>query len=144
MARTWVFLVYTLPREPSAPRVALWRKLKHLGALLLHDALWALPGTPPLLEHVRWLVTDIEEAGGEAHVWLAEQGLPGQDDALAQRFLAQSEAEYQTILTALDASNADQKALARRYQHARACDYFHAPSADTVRARLEGGRPCDG
>ncbi|MGH2524049.1 MAG: Chromate resistance protein ChrB, partial [Anaerolineales bacterium] len=28
----------------------MWRKLKRLGALLLHDAVWLLPPTPYTLE----------------------------------------------------------------------------------------------
>jgi len=45
-SRTWVVLVYKIPREPAAGRVSVWRKLKRLGALLLHDAVWLLPETP--------------------------------------------------------------------------------------------------
>jgi hypothetical protein len=135
---SWMLLMYTLPREPSAPRVATWRKLKKLNALLLHDAVWVLPARPPLIEHFRWLAAEVGEAGGEAHVWIAEQGLPGQDDALVALFQAQAEAGYQAINAALDTREVEPAALARRYQAAAACDYFHAPSAETVRARLEG------
>jgi hypothetical protein len=51
--------------------------------------------------------------------------------------------EYQAILAALDAtgekvdSHAERAALARRYQQARARDYFHDPAGDLARARLE-------
>ena len=31
-ATVWVLLAYRLPREPSTPRSALWRKLHLLGA----------------------------------------------------------------------------------------------------------------
>ncbi len=44
--RAWVLLVYKIPREPTASRAQVWRKLKRLGALLLHDAVWVLPATP--------------------------------------------------------------------------------------------------
>jgi hypothetical protein len=135
---SWVLLLYTLPREPSAPRVAAWRKLKKLNALLLHDAVWVLPARPPLIEHFRWLAAEIGEAGGDAHVWIAEQGLPGQDDALVALFQAQAEAGYQAVNAALEAREVEPATLARRYQAIAACDYFHAPSAETVRARLEG------
>jgi Protein ChrB, N-terminal len=135
---TWVLLLYTLPREPSAPRVAAWRKLKKLNALLLHDAVWVLPARPPLIEHFRWLAAEVGEAGGEAHVWIAGQGLPGQDDALVALFQAQAEAGYQAILAALDTREVEPPTLARRYQAVAACDYFHAPSAELARARLEG------
>jgi hypothetical protein len=146
---SWALLVFTLPREPSAPRVAVWRKLKKLGAALLHDAVWVLPAQPALLEHFRWLATEIRESAGEALVWVAEQGLPGQDDALIEQFRMQAEGEYQAILSGLDESNgrakdgthAERAALARRYQQVRARDYFHAPSAEGVRARLEALHP---
>jgi hypothetical protein len=139
---SWALLVFTLPREPSAPRVAVWRKLKKLGAALLHDAVWVLPAQPALLEHFRWLAAEIRESAGEALVWVAQQGLPGQDDALVAQFLAQVEGDYQAILTVLDAAKSEaprveRAALARRYQQIRARDYFHAPSGDLVRARLE-------
>jgi DNA-binding transcriptional regulator PaaX len=146
---SWALLVFTLPREPSAPRVAVWRKLKKLGAALLHDAVWVLPAQPALLEHFRWLAAEISESSGEALMWVAEQGLPGQDDALIEQFRAQAEVEYQAILAALDAekpaarddAHAERAVLARRYQQIHARDYFHAPAAEIVRARLEAPDP---
>src|SRR5215831_3429528 len=91
----WVLLVYTLPREPSAPRVALWRKLKKLGALLMHDAVWTLPATPTTREQVRWLAQEIREAGGEAQAWIAHEELPGQNAQLVALFVERAEHGYQ-------------------------------------------------
>jgi hypothetical protein len=42
----WVLLSYRLPREPSTPRIALWRKLRNLGVAKLGDGLVALPQDP--------------------------------------------------------------------------------------------------
>jgi Protein ChrB, N-terminal len=117
--------------------LAVWRKLKKLSAVLLHDAVWVLPAQPALLEHFRWLAAEIRESAGEALLWVAEQGLPGQDDTLVARFHARAEADYQAILSALDTAQVDLAALARRYQTVAACDYFDAPSAENVRSRLE-------
>lgn len=39
----WVLLVYRLPREPSTPRISLWRKLRRLGVAQLGDGVVALP-----------------------------------------------------------------------------------------------------
>ena len=39
----WLILIYHLPREPSRHWVAVWRKLKGLGALYLQDGTVALP-----------------------------------------------------------------------------------------------------
>jgi hypothetical protein len=135
-SQSWVLLVYTLPREPSAPRVAIWRKLKKLGAILAHDAVWTLPNTAATREQVRWLAQEVREAGGEAQVWMAYGDLPGQDDALIARFLDQAERGYQELLHALEASARSRTELARVYRAVRTLDYFHAPSGDLARARL--------
>jgi hypothetical protein len=139
----WVLLTYTLPREPSAPRVALWRKLKKLGAVLAHDAVWTLPATPATREQVRWLAQEVREADGEAQVWMARGELPEQDAQLVSLFIERAEHGYQEILRALDdLDDLDDPArsrveLARLFRQVRAIDYFHAPSSDLVRARLE-------
>src|SRR5438876_337136 len=39
----WVLLAYQLPREPSTPRVSIWRKLRRLGAAQVMHGLVALP-----------------------------------------------------------------------------------------------------
>jgi DNA-binding transcriptional regulator PaaX len=147
-AQQWLMLSYTLPREPSAPRVALWRKLKKLGAILLHDALWVLPATPALQEQVRWLATEITEAEGSAEVWHGHLDLLSQDAALVDQFVAQAEAGYQELLHLLNDPLASRTELARRYRQLYTIDYFHAPSSERVRARLEdqdeGEEPCSG
>ena len=136
-AQQWLLLSYTLPREPSAPRVALWRKLKKLGAILWHDALWVLPSTPALQEQVRWLATEIAEADGSAEVWHSHLDLAAQDSALIEQFIAQAEAGYQELLHQLDDPLTSAAELARRYRQIHAIDYFHAPSGARVRMRLE-------
>jgi ChrB-like protein len=138
VGQAWVLLVYTLPREPSAPRVALWRKLKKLGAVLAHDAVWTLPETPATREQARWLAQEIREAGGDAQVWTARSELPEQDARLVAAFVAQAERDYQIVLRALDDPTRSHAELARIYRQTRAVDYFHAPSGELVRARLEG------
>jgi hypothetical protein len=139
-AQQWLLLTYTLPREPSAPRVALWRKLKKLGAILMHDALWVLPATPSLQEQVRWLATEIAEADGSAAVWLGHLDLVSQDAALVDQFVAQAEAGYQELLHLLEEPTLSRAELVRRYRHILAIDYFHAPLGERVRARLEDRR----
>src|SRR6266511_3573959 len=42
----WVVLVIRLPAGPSRHRVAIWRELRHLGALTLGPGVWAVPATP--------------------------------------------------------------------------------------------------
>src|SRR6266487_1899148 len=113
---TWVVLVYKIPREPTAARVSVWRKLKRLGALLLHDAVWLLPDTSWTREQFQWLAVEIRELGGQALVWESRMVLPGQDEALIQQFAAEVDAAYQAILTGLQRADADLPGLARQYQ----------------------------
>jgi hypothetical protein len=139
----WVVLVYKIPREPAAGRMYVWRKLKRLGALLLHNAVWLLPETPWTREQFQWLAAEIRELGGEALVWESRMVLPGQDDTLVQQFLAEVERDYQAILTALQQVDADLAALARQYQQIQARDYLQSPLGQQVRAALLQARGGD-
>jgi hypothetical protein len=138
----WLLLVYKVPHEPSANRVSTWRKLKRLGALLLHDAVWVLPSSPRTREQLQWLASDIRDLGGEALVWQAAPSGNGQDEQLVRRFSEQAEAGYGEILAALAGPEPDLAALSRRYQQVRQQDFFRCPLGEQVRAALlaAGGR----
>jgi hypothetical protein len=133
----WVLLVYKVPPEPSARRVYVWRKLKRLGALLLHDAVWVLPATPFTCEQFQWLATEIEELEGSALVWEAALRLEGQDSALVVRFVAQAEAAYRDILAALERPNADRATLSKQYQQVQAQDFFQVALGAVVREAFD-------
>ena len=137
---SWVLLVYKIPREPTSSRALVWRKLKRLGALLLHDAVWVLPATPWTREQLQWLAVEIGELEGEAYLWESQLLLSGQAEALAQQFQARVDAAYQEILQELSRGEADLVALSRRYQQVRAQDYFHSELGVQVRERLMRAR----
>ena len=156
---SWLLLHYKVAREPSAPRVYIWRKLKRLGAVLLHDAIWVLPDNPRTQEQFQWLAAEIMELAGEALVWqshLLPNGRP-QEENLIQQFNRQVEAGYQEILdeleqlqvisqakttgetsgTMVDGTIPDLKGLSRRYQQLYQQDYFHSVLGQKVREVLE-------
>ena len=141
-APSWVLLVYKIPREPTASRAAVWRKLKRLGALLLHDAVWVLPATPWTREQFQWLAVEIGELEGEAYLWESHLLLNGQGqaDVLMHQFQARVDAAYQEILNELEQDDADLVALSRKYQQVRAQDYFHSEVGVQVRERLMSAR----
>lgn len=132
----WVLLVYKVPSEPSARRVYVWRKLKKLGAILLHDAVWILPSTERTREQFQWLASEIVEMGGEALLWEAHQLLNRQEEQLVQQFTRQAEDIYQEILDALHHPEADLAGLSRRYQQAKSQDYFGTALEAQVREAL--------
>ena len=137
---SWVLLVYRIPREPTSSRATIWRKLKRLGALLLHDAVWVLPATPWTREQFQWLAVEIGELEGEAYLWESRLLLNGQEDALVRQFQARVDAAYQEILDGLEQDDADLVALSRKYQQVRAQDYFHSEVGLQVRERLMSAR----
>jgi hypothetical protein len=137
--REWLLLLYRIPREPTTRRVAVWRKLKRLGALVLHDAAWVLPATEQTREQFRWLAAEITEAGGEALVWEARLAL-GQDEALIQQFAAQVDGPYREILQELRRRGADIATLSRRYQQVQRIEYFQTALGKQVRTVLAAAR----
>src|SRR6266498_1547486 len=93
----WVLLAYRLPREPSTPRITVWRKLERLGMARLGDGLVALPADARTREQVDWLAEEITEAGGGATVWLATPGSLAQERAVAETMRAARAAEYRAV-----------------------------------------------
>src|SRR5947208_821032 len=81
---TWVLLGYRLPREPSTPRITVWRKLKRLGVVQLSDGMVALPADARTREHLEWIAEEVTEAGGDASIWLSQPATHGQERELAR------------------------------------------------------------
>jgi hypothetical protein len=94
----WVLLAYRLPREPSTPRITVWRKLERLGVARLGDGLVALPADARTREQLDWLAEEVVEAGGVATVWLATPGSAAQERVIAQAMRAARAAEYQAVM----------------------------------------------
>src|SRR6266545_3383867 len=92
----WVLLAYRMPREPSAPRVTVWRKLRRLGAVQVVDGLVALPATAETVEAFGWLADEVVEAGGDAWTWRAT-GSKDQDKALRQQLKDAVTEEYAAL-----------------------------------------------
>jgi hypothetical protein len=110
----WVLLAYHLPREPSTPRIALWRKLRRLGAVQLQDGLVALPLDARTREQLEWLAEEVTEAGGQAAIWLAEPATAAQERALAQRMAAAAATDYQAVTQAAQAARSQPPGPRRR------------------------------
>jgi hypothetical protein len=144
-ARRWVLLAYRLPREPSTPRIAIWRQLRRLGALQLADGVVALPLDARTREQLEWIAQAIDEASGEATIWLAQPSTAAQDRALVDRMLATVAEEYRDLES--DASAAGTTAagggsrtvgrLRRELRRIRGRDYFRSPLFERARAAVE-------
>jgi hypothetical protein len=114
----WVMLSYRLTREPSTPRIALWRRLKRLGVAQVSDGLVALPADARTREQLDWIADEVQESGGQASVWLAVPTSADQERVLAQAMATARAAEY-TALTQAAAVAASGSASERRRALAR-------------------------
>ena len=109
----WVLLAYRLPREPSNPRVGVWRKLERLGVARLGDGLVALPADARTREQLEWLAEEVLKAGGTATVWLATPGSAAQERAIARAMRDARAAEYRTVTDQAQAAAAGAGAAER-------------------------------
>ena len=95
----WVLLSYRVPREPSTPRITIWRKLKRLGVAQISDGLVALPADARTREQLEWIAEEVVDAGGTASLWLAEPGAAATGRELAAA-MSEARAEEYAKLTA--------------------------------------------
>ena len=136
----WMLLSYKIPREPTAQRVYVWRKLKRLQAQLLDGSVWVLPATPRTREELQWLAAEIIELGGEAWLWEARSATQDQDEGLRGRFQCHVDADFSDILAELGRDDFDLGKLAQRYQQSRLRDYFRSELGVQARAALLAAR----
>lgn len=100
----WVLLSYRIPREPSTPRIAVWRRLKQLGIAQLGDGLVALPANARSREHLEWVAEQVLEADGEATVWIAKPTSRNDTDRLKQQLVEARDLEYRELLAEVGAA----------------------------------------
>ena len=139
-----MLLAYRLPREPSTPRSALWRKLRRLGAAQLLDGLAALPLDARNREQLEWLADEVVEAGGEATIWVGELGSAAQERELARRMAEAVAADYRLLIDEVDTAREQPLGqrrrtlgrLRRELRRIRARDYFPPPERELAQQAL--------
>jgi hypothetical protein len=140
----WVLLCYRLPREPSTPRITVWRKLKRLGVAQLSDGMVGLPADARTREQLEWIADEIIEAGGETSIWLAHPASAEQERTLARRIATARATEYAAVIAeAATAAAAGERERRRTADRLRAelrriarRDYFPPAERDAAQAAV--------
>jgi hypothetical protein len=140
----WVLLCYRMPREPSTPRIAVWRKLKRLGVGQLVDGLVALPADARTREQLEWIAQEIAESGGEASVWLARPGSLHDEAQITARMRQARAEEYRDIVAAAEAGSATERDRRRTVDRLNAelrrigrRDFFPTAERDLAHAAVQ-------
>jgi hypothetical protein len=140
----WAILIVTLPTQPNAVRVRIWRALKTLGCAALRDGAYLLPA-----EHVAQLdalAGEVRQHGGSASVLaLAPRDAAQQQEVLAQFDRSESYAQWRGSATGLQAELAALgetearrrlRGVADALQAVLRIDYYPGAAAEQAQAEL--------
>jgi len=157
----WLLLTYKVPPEPAAKRIALWRRLKAMGAVYLQNGVCLLPKTDDHIRRLKMLDNDVAEMGGEA-VILETVGLDrAQQEKVITRFNSDRDEQYREFLgrcadfeteiakeiaikkftyAELEVEDTDLKKLQGWLEKIKKLDFYGAPLAAEALERL---RACE-
>lgn len=152
---SWVVFSYSLPSKArSSPRVALWRRLRRLGAVQTRGRVYVLPDQEDCVEGFQWLANEVKEAGGEALIMRVQQFEGIADADLVELFRKTRDEDYRELRREMDRlakvlkhsqdAAADRRDLGdrlvrlrRRYAEVARIDYFNAPEGSRMLTRLD-------
>ncbi len=149
---SWLVFSYSLPTQTrSSSRVALWRRLKRLGALAHKSGVYILPDREECLESFQWLSQEVQQARGNATLMRVEKFEGLSDKELIEMFHHLSREGYAPVQASMSRF---EKGLGRKgvvaprqvreklekvrndFAEIFRIDFFHSPYAKQVRHRL--------
>jgi hypothetical protein len=90
----WLLLLAQLPSSPSSARVALWRRLRAIGAVGLLNGAWVLPHAAAHVEFFERLLETVHRQGGTAFVLTVSVASPDVNETIVRRFRGDRSREY--------------------------------------------------
>jgi hypothetical protein len=151
----WVVFSYSLPSAGrSSPRVAVWRRLRTLGAVSPKGGVHVLPARDECVEAFQWLAQEVEQAKGEALLMRVERFEGLSDTQLIALFQESRREDYAAVearaaslekaLTGSRKRHPTDDAQARellaklRREHGEIAriDFFDSPAGAQVASRL--------
>jgi predicted lactoylglutathione lyase len=158
ITQNWLLLTYKVPPEPAKKRVALWRRLKSMGAIYLQNGVCLLPKADDNIRRLKVIENEIAEMNGES-VLLETVALDHtQENKVVARFKADRDEEYREFLdkcndfageiaketaarhftyAELEENDVDLKKLQNWLEKIRKLDFYGATLAPEAEQRLQ-------
>lgn len=157
----WLLLTYKVPPEPARKRIALWRRLKGMGAIYLQNGVCLLPKTDDHTRQLKMIENEIAEMAGESVILETIALDRAQEDKVVARFKADRDEQYQEFLNKckdfeaeiaketaanhftyaeLEENDVDLKKLQSWLEKIRKLDFYGAPLRSEAEIRL---RACE-
>lgn len=95
---TWLLVTASSAGASDSLRVAIWRKLRSLGALYLHHSVCVLPARPDVERDIRRLVDRVRANGGAARVLRITFDEGDEEAQLVSELQAARDDEYGEVL----------------------------------------------
>ena len=143
-ANSWLLLLFSLPTNRNTERVAVWRRLKKMGAVQIKTSTYLLPDEPAQYEQFQWLAKQIRDYGGDSTLVRAHEieGLTKEkviamfNDARAKDYgeLRKSLQSFIARQKKMDAEEAgsELERLTRQFREIRAVDFFDSARGHDV------------
>ncbi len=156
---TWLLFTYKVPPEPARKRVALWRRLKSMGAVYLQNGVCLLPRIGDHARRLKILQNDVAEMGGESVILETAALDRPQKEKVISRFMADRKEQYREFISKCEDFEAEiaKETKARHFSYAeieenevdlkkleawlakiRKLDFYGATLAGEAQKRLRG------
>ncbi|WP_280171399.1 Chromate resistance protein ChrB [Agrobacterium pusense] len=154
---SWLLLTYKVPSEPAAKRVALWRRLKGMGAVYLQNGVCLLPKTDDHARSLKMIENTISEMAGESVILETVALDRAQEEKVIARFKADRDEAYREFIdkcgdfeaeiakeraanhftyAELEENDVDLKKLQGWFEKIRKLDFYGAALAGEAEDRL--------
>ncbi|WP_225774142.1 Chromate resistance protein ChrB [Pseudomonas sp. Marseille-Q5115] len=153
----WLLMTYKVPAEPTTRRIALWRKLKGMGAVYLQNGVCLLPKTDDHVRRLKMLEQNVLEMGGDCVILETTALDQAQQSKVVERFKADRNEQYAELIgrcadfekeiakeiakqkftyAELEEEDTDLKKLMGWFEKIQKLDFYGAPLAEAAQAQL--------
>jgi hypothetical protein len=143
-ASSWLLLLFSLPTNRNTERVAVWRRLKKMGAVQIKTSTYLLPDETAQYEQFQWLAQQIRDYGGDSTLVRAQEIEGLTEDKVIAMFNDARAKDYAELRKSLqgfitgrkkmdaEAAASELERFTRQFREIREVDFFDSPRGHDV------------